>query len=248
MSNSQFQLVSPYVLLLDDLGPTCDDLSRQLEIFGNPVPSRFGQTRELSPAVVSWPLGIVPKRCKQSKYLGDVEASMVLLGKWYPSAVSRWCLGVDLSNFEPYARYGPLVGSQLRRVIWRLSDNPASRQAVVVLARTTGIPACNTVVQFLVRNGQLSVFVYIRSWDAARGLPYDTRIWTVVGAVVAETLRVSRGRLWAMVASLHRYDDGPSFCGNTREQLGPVPPFDQAVQLAKEFLNGGSPWLNWHQV
>lgn len=216
---------------------------------GTPVRSRLGPTIERSPAVLSWDLGVVPTRKGQSRYLGDVEASMVLLGIWDPAVVHRWCPKVDLSLFEPFARYGPLVGDQLDRCVRLLAKDPTTRRAVVMVGRPRRVPPCHVVVQFLARSGSLDVFVYVRSLDLVYGLPYDARTWAVVGSVVASTLRLSRGRLTLFVASLHAYERTVATAvGAPSHVLGPVPPLSEARDLARNFVEGGDPWVRWSTV
>lgn len=227
--------------------PSLEDIVAYLDRCGTTQPSRVGPTREARVVTLWWPLGTVPTRVGQARYLGDLEASMVLTGAWRPDAVSRWCPRVDLSLFEPYARYGPLARTQVRRVVRLLARDPSSRRALLVLARPN-VPACNMTVQFLARHGCVDVVAYARSIDVTRGLPYDARTWTVVGSVVAESLGLARGTLSFVVGSLHAYlsdltigklhDGGYS-------TLCPVPALDVAVQLAHDFLNGGTPWLQW---
>lgn len=214
--------------------------------YGSSVDSRIGRTIEISPAVLSWDLGVVPCRKGQSRYLGDVEASMVLLGTWDPDAIRRWCPSVDVSLFEPYARYGLLVKKQLDRVVKLLRKDASSRRAVVVLAKSFGVPPCHSLLQFLVRDGCLNTYVFVRSLDFVKGLPYDARTWSIVASVIASTLRLSRGRLVFFVSSFHVYGtDIPSAIGRKNARLGDVPPLMAARLAAKKFLDGGDPWLAW---
>ena len=225
--------------------PTISQLVDLLRYRGCLTDSRLGDTLEVSPVLVSWPLGVRPSRSGLSPLLADVEASMVLTGSWRPDALQRWCPNVPLDAFEDWARYGPLVGRQLDRAVRTLQKDPASRRAVVALTGRTSTPPCNCLVHFLTRRGELSVHVYIRSSDLLLGLPYDVGTWSVVGSVVAATLGLARGRLHLYLASLHHYLTAPFPSGSSLLRLGEVPPLPDARVLAARFLDGGDRWLAW---
>lgn len=227
--------------------PTIDDLALMLREQGRTVRSRLGDTLEVIGVSCAWPLGARPHRHGMAPLLTDVEASMVLLGSWRPSALRLWCPSVPLDMFEPWAQYGPLVGAQLPRAVRRLQRDPSTRRAVVSLVRTSGIPPCNCLLQFLLRDGRLHVHAYARSIDLKLGLPYDVGTWSVVGSVVASTINAARGDLVLHIGSLHHYLYASFPSGNTLDVLGEVTGLEAARKLADIFLLGGDRWLTWHQ-
>jgi thymidylate synthase len=103
-------------------------------------------------------------------------------------------------------------GGQLFEVIEKLKANPESRRAVVQLfdhddlrSGSDDVP-CTCVMQFLIREDQLNLIVYMRSNDALIGLPHDIFAFTMIQEIVARAVSVELGRYTHMVGSLHIYD------------------------------------------
>ncbi len=110
--------------------------------------------------------------------------------------------------------YGPrgLSMQSLDQVAQALSSNPSSRQVVVPIWResdrdkaTKDMP-CTVSLQFLLRNGLLSLHVYMRSNDLHLGFLYDTFCFTSIQQIVADMLKVGLGVYTHHVGSLHIYD------------------------------------------
>jgi thymidylate synthase len=76
-----------------------------------------------------------------------------------------------------FGAYGPPIYNQKASALKALTDDPASRQAVLSIWRPSppkskDIP-CTCLMQFLVRDGAVNMTVYMRSSDAWLGIPYD---------------------------------------------------------------------------
>jgi thymidylate synthase len=115
--------------------------------------------------------------------------------------------------------YGPrLFGAhsgvnQLENIIELLKSKQNSRRAVIQLFESTDlceehtdIP-CTTSLQFIIRDGFLSMFVNMRSNDAFKGLPHDIFAFTMIQEIVAKSLNVKLGGYHHYASSLHLYED-----------------------------------------
>lgn len=147
--------------------------------------------------------------------LAAVEALQLIAGVSVPSLV----LGaapefvdvlVDSSDMD-YAAYGPRLSGQLYDVVQILTDDPTSRQAVAAIWRAEdlthqGDRPCTIFMQFLIRDEQLELHVYMRSNDVWLGVPYDIFAFTQLQHTVARALQRATGQYVHHATSLHLYE------------------------------------------
>jgi thymidylate synthase len=116
-----------------------------------------------------------------------------------------------------FGGYGPRLFSyrghnQVANVINLLKRKPDSRQAVIQLFDAGDIAEvrkdipCTCTLQFMIRQGALHLFTYMRSNDVFRGLPHDVFCFTLLQEIVARTLSAELGTYKHAVGSLHLYD------------------------------------------
>lgn len=165
--------------------------------------------------------------------------------------------------------YGPPIFGARFRVLRQLTDDPETRQAVIVIPRPnmpkTKDEPCTTSLQFLLRDGKLNLIVNMRSSDAWLGVPYDTYTFTMIQNCFAAVLGVQRGWFSMHAGSAHLYDrdfDAAMACigGSGRAQTLRTP---QLPSLPPDWLEevlvyrdakrippmmNSSPWLPYAQV
>lgn len=101
---------------------------------------------------------------------------------------------------------------QLDEVIRLLKADKYSRKAVLSITDpkvdklTTKDFQCTIALQFLVRNDELTMTVYMRSNDVYFGLPYDYIYFTSIGQYVTEQLGIPFVNYQHCVTSMHMYD------------------------------------------
>lgn len=112
------------------------------------------------------------------------------------------------------ARFGEPgdITNQIGRVVDRLRQNPTSRRAIAI----TWIPGwdsykadvpCLQIVDFLIRQGRLSLTAYFRSWDCQRAAPANMYGLGKLQSHVADAVGVPTGSLTIIAASAHTYED-----------------------------------------
>ena len=120
---------------------------------------------------------------------------------------------------EIFGGYGPRLfdwkgQDQLANIIDLLRRKRNSRQAVIQLfdacdivqdPQPKDIP-CTCTLQFMIRQGKLHMFTYMRSNDAYLGLPHDIFSFTMFQEIMARDLGVELGSYKHSVGSLHMYD------------------------------------------
>jgi thymidylate synthase len=130
-----------------------------------------------------------------------------------------------IPEYEKYADgdkifggYGPRFfdwdgTDQVANVVSMLKRKRASRQAVIqlfdardIIEEHKHIP-CTCTLQFMIRRGQLLMFVCMRSNDAYRGLPHDIFAFTMLQELIARKLEVEIGSYKHTVGSLHLYEE-----------------------------------------
>lgn len=117
-----------------------------------------------------------------------------------------------------YGGYGPrlfrMAGEhdQVDNVLRLLRTSPTSRRAVIQLFDAADIAyrhkevPCTCTLQFVVRDGRVHMFTYMRSNDAFLGLPHDVFAFTMLQEIVARSLGFDVGTYKHAVGSLHLYD------------------------------------------
>lgn len=109
-----------------------------------------------------------------------------------------------------FGAYGVRIAEQLSYVLKTLRRDPNSRQAVLSLWRpnppvTKDVP-CTSLMQFMIRSGQLEAIVTMRSSDAWLGIPYDIFNFTRVQAGIAAELGLTPGPITLQLGSSHLYE------------------------------------------
>ena len=113
---------------------------------------------------------------------------------------------------EPTDHVYSQQGGQLERVVEILKRKRDSRRAVVQLFDSQDLAGahknvpCTCTLQFMVRDGELHLIVYMRSNDAIWGLTHDVFCFTMLQEIVSRELEVDLGLYRHMVGSLHLYE------------------------------------------
>lgn len=106
--------------------------------------------------------------------------------------------------------------NQVKIIYEELKKNPASRQAVIsiwdpnrdpqMFGKSKDLP-CNDLLQFIIRDNKLHLFVFIRSNDLLWGCSQiNIREWTLLLRFMAAMLKVDLGYLFYNPTSLHVYE------------------------------------------
>jgi len=248
------------------VGGTLDDLIRSsLELIlseGREVSPTKGPNKEL--IAVSLELTEPRARLCQTESRGRAFSALGEL-VWYLSRSND--LAQIAPYIRAYAKsaedgkifggYGPRLfdwkgTNQIQNVIDLLRANPTSRRAAVQLFDAEDLvhdPAvlpnghldipCTCTMQFLIRDGALSMVVYMRSNDVWKGLPHDVFCFTMLQEIVAVSLDVPLGRYHHTVGSLHLYN------GDKTSAEGVISEGWQSSTLAKSAMPAmprGDPW------
>lgn len=207
-------------------GDTVDDLLKKVfkEILdnGTEVEPTKGKTKELSGVLLKLtnPLG----RLSRTEGKGTIFSCLGEL-LWYLSGSNQLDqIQYYIQHYHQYSDdgktifggYGPkLFGAdgQIPSVIRALQERGSTRKAVVQLFSSSDIKAphkdipCTCTLQFLVREGKLSLYTTIRSNDAFKGLPHDIFAFTMLQELTARKLGIPMGEYGHYVTSLHIYMD-----------------------------------------
>lgn len=103
--------------------------------------------------------------------------------------------------------------NQIDSVIALLNRKKSTRRAVIQLFDASDIEKdyasipCTSTLQFMVRGGQLHMFVNMRSNDAYFGLPHDVFAFTMLQELIARSIDVEIGQYKHCAGSLHLYED-----------------------------------------
>jgi thymidylate synthase len=111
-------------------------------------------------------------------------------------------------------RFGPGRLDQFQRVTSLLrDDDPETKRAVIQifdaneeLAQSNIDVSCTLNWQFLLRDGRLFMFAYMRANDAYRGMVSDFFSFSLVHELMARELKVGLGSYYHVVGSMHAYD------------------------------------------
>jgi thymidylate synthase len=102
--------------------------------------------------------------------------------------------------------------SQWDRIVARLTERPDSRQNVIQIFDRTDLTAeyrdipCTCTLQFLGRDGRLTLVTHMRSNDAFFGLPHDVFCFTMLQELMARSVGLQLGPYIHFAGSLHLYD------------------------------------------
>jgi thymidylate synthase len=148
-----------------------------------------------------------------------------------------------------HGAYGPRIfGTSLaagdRPVQWLecvalLKRDPDTRQAVMAIfeADDCGVGSkdvpCTLSLQFLIRNGALSLIVNMRSNDLWLGTLYDVFCFTVLQELMANELGVELGVYYHHVGSLHLYEKNYNDAARVLDACRSDPPADIKLPVLK---------------
>jgi hypothetical protein len=176
---------------------------------GARVPSRYGDTLEVTGASLEFEAGALVSRKGINHALGYMELLQLIAGVYDLNAIARVAPKADLSLFTPQMAYGPRVVDQIPTLIQALKDNPLTRQAVLYIGKPEDGPTpsqpCTTAIQFILRDETLFASVSMRSWDVFKGFPYDIMMFGGLVMAMARCLDVLPGSIAASASSLHAY-------------------------------------------
>lgn len=197
------------------------DLVQHVLRHGRETAPRGQRTREIEDAVIriedpynTLPLGVgrgtVPG-------IGAVEAMQLLGGVSTPQLLLAIAPQFKAYTNEDgktfHGAYGARTDGQFEVIVERLTADPDSRQAQVVIWNPEldlqpgkkDYP-CTTLMQFRIRDGKLNMSVYMRSNDVWLGAAYDFFQFTRVQIALASVLNVEVGNYVHHVGSLHIYE------------------------------------------
>ena len=101
---------------------------------------------------------------------------------------------------------------QFEWVYETLKKDPDSRRAVINInlpihkTSKKDMP-CTVFLQYMIRNGKLHAYTFMRSNDIYRGFRYDIWVFTELQRMLASKLNVEPGVYYHIVTSLHSYVD-----------------------------------------
>lgn len=179
------------------------------------VEPRGTKTKELLHLTLAVPGDVAPLRKGMVQALGYMELCQLVAGVFDGRALKRVAPKADHSLFTEQMAYGPRVDmgpnshNQVQRAIEKLTLDPNTRRAVVMVARPSDrdseVP-CTLSIQFLIRGGHLQTFVTMRSWDLWWGLPYDMVMFNGLAMIVAQCLGIPVGNTAVTAGSAHIYE------------------------------------------
>lgn len=205
------------------LGLDYGELHKKFMVEGHRVDSRYGETREMLDFRLEllnpW-FCIVDRKGFSARFM-NAEIDQFVAGVHdgeVLKAVSPQAAGMITEK----TNYGVRIGRQLSTVVDELSSHRDSRRAVAYVghpddlehlrnhpseraARANEI-ACACVWQWVVRNDQVHMIVYGRSWDIVWGLCYDIPSAVAVQMAVASALRLPVGTFVFHAGSAHVYE------------------------------------------
>lgn len=163
---------------------------------------------------MDFPVIAIPERKLNYNFM-FAEAYWILTGSAMLSGVDSHC-----GNIQKYSddritmsgAYGPQFIQQYRYVMDCLNSDKCSRQALMTFWRPSpraskDIP-CTVSLQFMIRNFQLHVSVFMRSSDVWLGLPYDIFCFSMIAEFIRLGINapvVSLGKLRITAGSQHLY-------------------------------------------
>jgi len=191
-----------------DSVPSVFQVINQIRQTGMVHQSRLGPTIEVMNASIRFPMDHAPYRPLMARKLGIVEALQFLSGYFDP----RHSKSVAPKARYPFIvthAYGLKAANQLPGIIDQLKSKAGTRRAILHIGQTgDGFEVekpCIQSYQFMIRNGQLFMTVWARSWDAISGLPYDVTVANIVGQVISQLVGVEAAWTTFMTTSLHYY-------------------------------------------
>ena len=186
------------------------ELFELVKNYGSTEPSRLGPTREIVGAGVRVSSAYLLRREGFSRKLALVEALQFLAGTFDVEQIKVAAPKADHSLFTPQMAYGPRAADEMYRAYRELSETPDSRRAVVFIAKDEDYldrsnQPCTTTIQFL-RRDKVDAVVSMRSWDLAKGMPYDLALFCIVTQAMAKCFDAEAGHVTVVAGSAHIYE------------------------------------------
>lgn len=142
--------------------------------------------------------------------LAIMELLQILAGVFDKEAIAAVAPKADLELFTFEMSYGPRIRFHLPDALEALREDPMTRQAVVYVGRPEDGPTnrqpCTTAIQLIQRSGGLHGSVFMRSWDAYKGLTYDVPCFGGIVMAAARCLDLIPGSVVVTATSLHLYE------------------------------------------
>lgn len=210
-----------HTFVSEDLAEDYFTILRNIRDYGDEVAPRGLPTREL----LSFTLELQdPRRAlvrgtnrKIHVGLAAAEALQLIGGFSDPGAMMK--VSPHFEQFMDggvfHAPYGPRVATQIQEAINWLRRDRDTRKAWVQVwdprqdlwTHDTRDHPCTTAFQFMIRNDELNMHVFMRANDAWRGFPYDVFQFTQLQQAVAAVLGIPAGVYYHHATSMHLYED-----------------------------------------
>lgn len=196
-------------------------LRRELVKDGELVAPRGQMTRELRNVTITIeqptkPLMTSLVNRKMNPRLAAVEALQLIGGCSSPelmrAAAPNTAKFTDGGYF--HGAYGPRLRGQLPKIVQRLTEDRATRQAVATIwdpmhdLHTEGMHdyPCTVYLSWCIRNGKLEQTTHMRSNDLWWGWTYDVVQFTQLHCTLANVLGVALGPYVHVADSFHLYE------------------------------------------
>lgn len=112
-----------------------------------------------------------------------------------------------------HGSYGNRIHTHIQDILRKFEEDESTRQAILPIIRpydlrvvTKDFP-CNLLLNLLIRDNKLHLFVFARSIDFSLGFQYDTFVFCTFLEILANTLNLEIGELHYSITSLHVYED-----------------------------------------
>lgn len=194
---------------------------QQLMLNGQETSPRGMKTIEvLNPTIVvrdpadTLPLGVGRNVSRQIAAVEAVQLCGSFASDELPVAAARQFQQFRETNGKFHGAYGRRIGQQAQEVVYKLGQDPDTRQAVITLwdpnldnlGGKRDYP-CTVSLQFLVRGNELLLSTNMRSNDVWLGLTYDIFQFSQLQWTVANMLGIEAGPLTHRPVSLHAYEN-----------------------------------------
>lgn len=152
----------------------------------------------------------------------DVDALAYYAGAWRDftddgqrvagSCYGKKLMGVDADGSSAWQRLVKLLrhDPSTRRATFSFIDNEEDLQ-------NSRDISCVSNIQFLLRDGRLNLFTFMRSNDLFLGVPYDVFLFTYMQELMSLDLGVEMGEYHHYATSLHIYDAHVEDCRRIAE-------------------------------
>lgn len=123
------------------------------------------------------------------------------------SCYGRKLMAVDRSGFSAWQRLVKLLNHDpsSRRATFSFIDNEEDLEGSKDVS-------CVSSIQFLIRDGKLNLFTFMRSNDLFLGIPYDVFLFSYILELMSFDLGIEMGRYHHHATSLHIYDKDRAIC------------------------------------